>query len=109
MVTKKDYWQPPLKGFVKFNIDGASKGNTGTVGYGRDLRDEKGNIIFIFHYHLGKSTNNMAEAMAQKQGLEVDSEIIINVVKGISKGSRLESVSNHWKLIQVYQRIQIHL
>jgi len=70
MVTEKDYWQPPPKGFLKYNIDGASKGNPGNAGYGGVLRDDEGNIIFIFHYHLGRSTNNMAEVMALEQGLE---------------------------------------
>lgn len=70
MVTEKDYWQPPLKGFVKYNIDGASKGNLGNVGYGGSLRDDERNIIFIFHYNLGRATNNMAELMALEQGLE---------------------------------------
>ena len=30
----KAFWQPPPKGFLKFNIDGVSKGNPGDAGYG---------------------------------------------------------------------------
>jgi len=83
-------WQPPLHGFLKVNIDKASKGNPGLAGFGGVIRDEKGQINKIFHGHLGKATNNMAELMAQEQGLkillasnvhnviiEVDSELII--------------------------------
>jgi len=70
MGTKKDFWHPPPKGYLKYNIDGASKGNLGTAGYGGVLRDEEGCIIFIFHSYLGKATNNMAELMALEQCLE---------------------------------------
>lgn len=122
MVTEKDFSQPPPKGYVKYNIDGASKGNLGTTGLGGVLRDEEGSVIFIFHCHLGRATNNMAELMAVEQCLEfltqnhgsnvvveADSEITINSVKTINYGTRREKVSNHWKLIEVYQRIQVHL
>lgn len=122
MVTEKDFSQPPPKGYLKYNIDGASKGNLGTAGFGGVLRDEEGSIIVIFHSHLGRATNNMAELMALEQCLEfltqnhgsnviieADSEITINSVKRINYGTRQEKVSNHWKLIQVYQRIQVHL
>ena len=69
------------------------------------LRDEEGKIIFTFHCHLGKATNNMAELMALKQFLELlklnhnsnflieeDSEISINAVKKISYGTMPERV-----------------
>jgi len=107
-VIEKDFSQPPPKGFLKYNTNGASNGNSGTARYGGVLRDEEGNIIFIFHYHLGKATNNMAEVMALEQCLEfliqnhcsnfiveADYEITINVMKRISGGSRPKRVSNH--------------
>eukprot|EP00253_Pinus_taeda_P017013 PITA_17013 len=97
-------------------------GNPGIAGYGGVLRDEEGNIIFVFHYHLGIATNNMAELMALEQCLELlklshssnviveaDSEISINAVKRINCGIAPEKVSQHWRLIQVYKRIQNHL
>lgn len=98
--VEKDFWHPPPTSFLKFNIDGASKGNTGTVGFGGVLKDEEGNIIFIFHFHLGRATNNMEELMALEQSLEflkqdnclnviieADSELTINSVKRISCGA----------------------
>ena len=107
---------------MKFNIDGASKGNPGTAGYGGVLRDEQGNVLCIFHSHLGKETNNMAELMAMEQCLdllkqenrqnvivEADSELIIDSVKRISWGSKPEKVSKNWRLIQGLQWIQTHL
>jgi len=36
----KDIWQSPPHGFLKINIDGASKGNPGMVGFGGVIRDE---------------------------------------------------------------------
>lgn len=68
--SELDFWQPPRKGFLKLNIDGASKGNPGTTGHGGVLRDEKGNISFIFHGHLRKATNNIAKILAMEHCLE---------------------------------------
>jgi len=76
------------------------------------LRDEKGSVLYIFHSHLGKATNNMAELMVMEQCLdllkhenrqnvivEADSELIINSVKMISWGTKPEKVSKNWRLI----------
>lgn len=41
--------------------------------------------------------------------IEVDSELVINSIKRIGCGKELEKFSNHWRLIQVFQRIQGHL
>lgn len=122
MDTKQDFRHPPPQGFLKFNIDGASKGNRTTVGFGGILRDENGSTVFIFHWHLRRSTNNMAELMATKQCLdfmkhdshqnvivEAHSELVINSVKRISCGIALAKVSKHLRMIQVFQWIQIHL
>jgi len=107
---------------MKCNIDGASKGNPGSTRYGGVIRDERGFIKTIFHYHLGKATNNMAELMAMEHCLEIlkDSnlhniiieanfELIINLVKKIGNGLAPDKVSRHWRLLQVYQHIQPHL
>ena len=64
-------WKPPPHGFLKVNIDGASKGNLGLAGNGGVIRDEHGRIKEIFHGHLGKATNNMVELMALEQCLEI--------------------------------------
>lgn len=101
----QDYWQPPPPGFLKFNTDGASKGKLGMVGYGRVIRDEKGNIVVIFHSHLGNATNNMVELLAIKKSLDilrdlnmsntiidVESELTINSIKKIKWLSTRESL-----------------
>jgi len=67
---KYDYWHAPPKGFFKYNIDGASKDNSSIVGFGGVLRDENNCLLFIFHCHLGRATNNMAELMALEKCLE---------------------------------------
>ena len=56
-------------GFLKYNFDGASKGNMGKVSHGGVLRDENGSIIFLFYCHLGKTTNNMEKLMAMEKCL----------------------------------------
>lgn len=70
MELGKYFWNPHLEGFLKYNIDGASKGNPGMVGFGGVPRDEDKSIISLFYGHLGKATNNMVELMALEQGLE---------------------------------------
>ena len=117
----KDIWQPP-HGFLKINIDGASKGNPGMAGFGGVIRDEKGHIKDIFHSHLGTATNNMAELMALEQCLEIlvdsnshnviieaDSELIIRAAKRICNGTAPDKVSKHWRLSQVFHCISSHL
>lgn len=107
MNIEKDFWHPPLKNYLKFNIDGASKGNPRKASFGGVLRNEEGRLILIFHSHLGKAINNMVELMALEQCLEImlqirspnviieaDSEITINSIKRISCGSKPEKVSN---------------
>ena len=32
--NKPDYWYPPPQGLLKYNINGASKGNPGIAGFG---------------------------------------------------------------------------
>lgn len=109
------FWKPPPHGFLKFNRDEASKGNPGDASYGGLIRDEEGNIKVIFHSYLGRATKNMAELMAMEQCLEilikynfhntiieVDSELIINLVKWLGTSTALEKVLRHWRLFQVY-------
>lgn len=104
--SKQDYWYPPPQGFLKYNIDGAPKDNPGIAGYGGVLRDENGGLLFIFHCHLGRATNNMEELMALEQYLEflkqdnlqnvifkADSELNINSVKRNSYGTEKKKVS----------------
>lgn len=114
--------KPPPYGFLKINIDGAAKGKPRLAGFGGAIRDDQGQIQMIFHGHLGKVTNNMAELMALEQCLEIlvnsgshnviieaDSELIIRAVKNISNDTSPDKVSKHWKLLQVFYCIYSHL
>eukprot|EP00253_Pinus_taeda_P005372 PITA_05372 len=71
MVSKQEFWHPPPLGYLKYNIDGASKGNLGSAIFGGVLRDDTGNLLSFFHGHLGRATNNMAEAMAMEKCLDL--------------------------------------
>ena len=121
-ITEKDLWHPPPQGYMKCNIDGASKGNPGIASYGGVIRGDKGCIQYIFHCNLGRDTNNMVELMALEKCLEIlkneniqniiieaDSQLIINSVKRVFFGLAPEKVSRIWRLLQVYQRIHAHL
>lgn len=112
MESKLDYQHPPPQGFLKFRIDGASKDNPGNAGCGGVLRDDNGSLLYIFHCHLGRATNNMLELLALEQCLkilkrnniqnviiEVDSELIIKSVKRISYGTEPKKVSKYWRLL----------
>ena len=41
--------------------------------------------------------------------IEANSKLFINSVKRINAGAAPEKISKHWRLLQVYQRIQAHL
>lgn len=92
------------------------------AGFGGVLRDETGNIVSLFHCHLGKATNNMVELMDLEECLdflkqdhyhkviiEADLELVINATKKLSHGTGLEKVTKHWRLTRVLQKIQMCL
>lgn len=62
-------WIPPKTGFVKFNLDGCSKGNPGSCGGCGIIRDEKGIIIAAYVIPLSSKAYNMAEALTLKVGI----------------------------------------
>jgi len=98
----------PPQGFLKVNIDGASKGNPREVGFGGSIRDSEGMIKYIFHGHLERGANNMAELLALDQCMEIlvetnlwnviieaDSKLFIEVAKKIQNGALPDKVSKH--------------
>jgi ribonuclease HI len=75
--------------------DGASKGNPGPSGIGVILYDEYGNILDKHSEYIGHATNNIAEYMALKRGLQMakahniqdltahsDSEVLVKHTNG---------------------------
>jgi len=53
------------------HIDGASRGNPGEAGIGVVIKDGKNNIIKRYNEYIGIKTNNEAEYIALKKGLEL--------------------------------------
>lgn len=108
----KDSWNPPQEGYLKYNIDGASKGSSGLAGFRGVLWDVSRSIISLFYGHLGNTTNNMEELMAlelcleflkhdhyQNVIIESNLELVIDVAKRISHGIGMVKVTKHWRLI----------
>ncbi|KAH0699013.1 hypothetical protein KY284_013228 [Solanum tuberosum] len=57
-------WEYPPKGWVKFNTDGASRGNPGLSSYVFCLRDDRGDIIYAEGATIESTTITVAEAKA---------------------------------------------
>jgi ribonuclease HI/pterin-4a-carbinolamine dehydratase len=83
---------------VTLYADGGSRGNPGASASGYVLLDEAGDVIVKSGVYLGITTNNQAEYLALKFGLEatqklgarevnvfMDSLLVINQMKGIFK------------------------
>ncbi|XP_060203027.1 uncharacterized protein LOC132631469 [Lycium barbarum] len=63
-------WNPPNNGWVKINSDGCSKGNPGLSGSGGVIRNHLGNLVMAYAMNLNIQTNNYAEAIALKSGID---------------------------------------
>jgi ribonuclease HI len=51
-----------MHGFIKLNFNGVARGNLGpTRDQGGALRNDKGDILFVFTCYLGRWTNNVFE------------------------------------------------
>jgi ribonuclease HI len=83
--------------------DGASIGNPGHAGCGAVLMDESGEVLLEDYRYLGETTNNVAEYQgallaltrareigARELELKVDSELLVNQIKG---GYRVKSAN----------------
>lgn len=88
----------PKSTAVKLYGDGGSRGNPGPSASGFVLLDKDDNIIFKKGVYLGITTNNQAEYLSLKFGLEeakklgarevdvfMDSMLVVNQMKGIFK------------------------
>jgi ribonuclease HI len=115
-------WKPPSSGSLKLNFNGVAKGNPGRTGLGGVIRDNKGNIIWLYDGSLGNSTNNVVEFGSLETGLEIlswegmtnsivegDFALVINIVIKIQNGTRMGKIQRHWRLAHLRQKIQEHL
>jgi len=62
MVAKKVKWECPPEGWIKYNTDGASRGNPGLSSYAFCLRDERVDIIHAEGVTIENATSIVTEA-----------------------------------------------
>ena len=61
----------PFFWVLKFNVDGALRGNLGPVGIGGVLRNCKGEVLIMFSKPVGVCDSNEAEVLAILEGLQL--------------------------------------
>ncbi|KAH0664942.1 hypothetical protein KY285_026148 [Solanum tuberosum] len=64
MKVTKVIWKFPPASWVKYNTDGASRGNPGLSSYAFCLRDDKGDIMYAEGKMIETATNTVAKAKA---------------------------------------------
>ncbi|XP_040996142.1 uncharacterized protein LOC121242329 [Juglans microcarpa x Juglans regia] len=62
-------WERPKEDWFKLNVDGSSINNPGILGAGV-VRNEFGKMVFMFAESIGSGSNNLAEVIALRRGLE---------------------------------------
>ncbi|XP_075100498.1 uncharacterized protein LOC142176491 [Nicotiana tabacum] len=65
----KVMWEFPSAGWLKFNTDGASRGNPGRSSIGFCIRNENGDIVKSVGKEIEETTNIVAEAKAMVEAL----------------------------------------
>ncbi len=92
--------------------DGASRGNPGPASAGALLKDAQGTVVAEISEYLGEITNNQAEYLALKFGLQkaielkikrlevkLDSELVVKQIHGLYK-------VKHPDLIPIYEEVK---
>ncbi|KAH0777413.1 hypothetical protein KY290_008824 [Solanum tuberosum] len=64
MKVTKVLWEYPPEGWLKYNTDGASRGNPGLSSYAFCLRNDRGDIKYAEGGSMENTTNTVAEAKA---------------------------------------------
>ncbi|XP_058092498.1 uncharacterized protein LOC131238937 [Magnolia sinica] len=90
-------WERPSTGWVKINVDGSARGNSGRLGGGGICRGEMGNFLFAFSGGYGVGTNTIAELRVVHDGLalgiqrgysqiilESDSNLVVELLNGVA-------------------------
>ena len=93
--------------------DGASRGNPGEAGIGVVILGENGSALDTYFEYIGTATNNVAEYKALVAGLKLtekyipcsvqvfmDSELIVNQMKGSYKVKAENLIEWHFKASQ---------
>lgn len=63
------FWQRPIWGFIKLDVDGSFIGNPGSIGFGGLLREWKYNWVLGFSGFAVYGPNLLLELLALKHGL----------------------------------------
>ncbi|KAF5464418.1 hypothetical protein F2P56_014495 [Juglans regia] len=101
-------WEKPKNDWLKLNVDRSSINNPGILGAGRIVRNELGKVVFTFAESIRNGSNNLAEVITLRRGLqhckrlglnniiiEMDSLLVVNWVQ---KGSySLQYIKNFWE------------
>ncbi|OMO72253.1 hypothetical protein COLO4_27741 [Corchorus olitorius] len=107
-------WILPKAGQLKFNVDGAARGQPGEAGIGGILRDENGNTKLVFSKPIGQADSNMAELLAIKEAFLIfaasnwanEKELLVesdskNAVKWVN-----EPTSGPWRCRKIIFQIE---
>ncbi|KAH0776334.1 hypothetical protein KY290_007745 [Solanum tuberosum] len=89
-------WKPPVAQRLKFNTDGASRGNPGMSSFGFCIRDGRGDLRYAKAKGIGIITNTEAEALAIYKALEYnydDSKAVEGTLGNSGKGGRDQNES----------------
>lgn len=60
----KVLWEYPLAGWIKYNTDGASRGNPGPSSYAFSARDSNGDLLYAEGERMEETNNTVSEAKA---------------------------------------------
>lgn len=95
---EKVCWEFPLEGWMKINIDGASRGNPGRGAIGFCIRNDTGDVTFAVGKEINESTNTEVEACTILEALkhyrdnryiqfylQIDSFLLKNLIYGTWK------------------------
>ncbi len=98
--------------------DGAARGNPGEAGIGVVLTDDRGTILQEIYRYVGIQTNNVAEYLALKTGLEaalklapqqveirMDSELVVKQIKGEYKTRQPRLKALHAEIMQLLHQL----
>ncbi|GMI75617.1 hypothetical protein like AT5G65005 [Hibiscus trionum] len=106
------FWQPPVTGVLKFNVDGAARGKPGPAGFGGVMRDGESRIMGLFSGPLGVMDSNEAEvrAIAFALSLVVGGSwrtqcVIIEFDSQVALSWVTRSAKRPWRLWEVFMAI----
>ncbi len=98
--------------------DGASRGNPGEAGIGVVIQTPDGKILYQFYQYIGIQTNNYAEYLALKTGLQkmldynpqeveirLDSELVVKQIQGEYKTKNAQLREIQQEILEMLKKI----